>query len=215
MFTGIIEEIGQIKRIVPIAGGKRLTISASKVLNDLKVDHSISISGACLTVIDISNHYFTVEAVGETLAKSTIGRLRINAYVNLERALKFNDRLGGHLIQGHINAITKIKQITKRGNNWYLEIMIPDELDRYMIKEGSIAIDGMSLTIASINHLCVGVSIIPYTYKNTITLYYKNNQEVNIEVDFLARHIEKIILNNNRYKKQEITKDKEWLNNLG
>jgi len=215
MFTGIIEETGKISGISSIPGGKRISISAFKIMSDLKIDDSISISGICLTSVEINDKSFTIEAVGETFEKTTIGNLQINQHVNLERAMKLNDRLGGHLIQGHINGVGRIKQLSKRGDNWYLEISIPRELTNYVISEGSIAIDGISLTIAYLEDTNLGISIIPHTYKNTIISYYLKNQEVNIEVDYIARYVENIINKLNQSKKNEITYTKEWFKSLG
>ena len=215
MFTGIIEEIGIIKKIIPISGGKQITITASNILADIEIDHSISVSGVCLTVIEIDNNFFTVEAVGETLDKTTIGKLKINTAVNLERALRLSDRIGGHLIQGHVNGIGKIKDIKKRGNNWYLEINIPHELTTYLITEGSIALDGISLTIAQLENTSVGTSIIPHTYKNTTISHYIKNQEVNIEVDYIARYVENILNKGNYNKKNETIFTKDWFKSLG
>jgi riboflavin synthase len=192
MFTGLIEEIGQVSQVAAIAGGKRITIAARKVLTDLAVDHSVSISGVCLTVVNITKDALVVEAVGETLNKSTIGRLRTHDFVNLERAMQMGERLGGHLVQGHINGIGTLVRKDKRGKNWYIEVEIPHAFERYLISEGSIAIDGISLTIAVLHGNRPGFSIIPHTYNHTTVQYYKIGHKVNVEVDFIARHIEKL-----------------------
>jgi riboflavin synthase len=215
MFTGIIEEIGRTVKISSIPNGKKLEISASKILADLQVNHSVAVSGVCLTVINVKKKSFTVEAVGETLKKTTLARIRQNQPVNLERAIQMNDRLGGHLIQGHINGIGRIKKINKKGENWYLEIIIPKELSAYVIDEGSISIDGISLTIAYLENTNIGISIIPHTFKNTVISSYKTGQEVNIEVDFLAKYVEKF-LNKQKYQKNgKMIFTKEWFETLG
>lgn len=194
MFTGLIEEIGYIQNITPIAGGGRqITIQADKILSDLEIDHSVAVSGVCLTVVKNLKDGFTAEAVGETLDKSTLGHIRIGQRVNLERALRMSDRLGGHFVQGHVNGVGIITELIERGENWYLGIQIPKDLQRYVIEEGSIAIDGVSLTIANLKHNEVGISVIPHTFKNTIISDYKLNQQVNIETDFLAKYIENFI----------------------
>jgi riboflavin synthase len=215
MFTGIIEEVGKISGIIAIPGGKRIKISASEIMSDIKIDDSISVSGICLTVIEINDNSFTVEAVGDTFRKTTIANLHINHYVNLERAMKLNDRLGGHLIQGHINDIGKVRQLYKRGDNWYLEISIAKELIAYVINEGSIAIDGISLTVAHLEDTNVGISVIPHTYKNTTISTYSKDQEVNIEVDYIARYLEKLMNKFNQQNKNEITFTREWFKDLG
>ncbi|PJA98186.1 MAG: riboflavin synthase [Ignavibacteriales bacterium CG_4_9_14_3_um_filter_30_11] len=195
MFTGIIEEIGNIKKIDSISGGFKIIISASKVLEDLKINNSIAVNGVCLTVISINNKNFNVEAVGETLKKTTLKEIRINQLVNLERAIKITDRLGGHLVQGHVNGVGKIIKVQKLGENYLLEVEIPINLIKYIIDEGSITIDGISLTIAKIVHNKIAISIIPHTWKNTNLSTRKIGAKVNIETDLIAKYIENLILN--------------------
>ncbi|GAB4374083.1 MAG: riboflavin synthase [Calditrichia bacterium] len=197
MFTGIIEEIGQVTKLERIAGGIRLEISADTVLEDLQVGDSICIDGACQTVVKKSADGFTVEAVGETLQKTTLGSIIPGHRVNLERPLTLQSRLGGHLVQGHVNAAAPITQLFSRGENYFLEIRIPSELEKYCIPEGSIAIDGISLTIAQLQNRNVGISIIPHTYKNTTLQYKKIGDKVNVEVDVIARYVEKLLKGSN------------------
>jgi len=209
MFTGLIEEIGTIGKIDRISGGgSRITIHAGIILSDLKVDHSVAVCGVCLTAVEIQNNGFKVDAVGETLLKSTLNKLHIGQKVNLERAMRLSDRLGGHIVQGHVNGIGAVRQLAQRGENWYLEVEVPNELVNYLIKEGSIAIDGVSLTIASLKNNVFGVSVIPHTYSNTIIREYKNNQPVNIETDFLARYVENFVRAYNVNGSSNITIDK-------
>ena len=148
MFTGIIEETGEIKKVLPIAGGKRINISASKILDDVSIDDSVCVNGVCLTVIKKEKDGFWIDAVGETLEKTTLLNFQSPLPVNLERSLRLNDRLGGHFVQGHVNGIGTILEIVKRGENYLLQIDVPENLEKYLINEGSIAIDGISLTIA-------------------------------------------------------------------
>lgn len=213
MFTGIIEEIGKINRIDRIAGGKRLKISCNTVLEDLKKNDSVSVSGVCLTVIKVENDGFWVDAVGETLKKTTLVNIGLSACVNLERALRLNDRLGGHIVQGHVSGIGGITQITKLGENYFVEVQIPENLIKYTIDEGSITVDGISLTIAKLNGNKVGLSIIPHTWANTNLRQKKIGDDVNIETDFLAKYIENFLL-----KKQSTGEDKfsdEWFKKMG
>jgi riboflavin synthase len=209
MFTGIIEESGIIKNEASIPGGKRITISAKKVLDDLAVDHSVAVDGVCLTVVDLSPVGFSVEAVGETLTKSTIGSFSVGRQVNLERAMQLSDRLGGHLVQGHVNDVAPVTYIEQRGDNWYIEVRIADNLESYVIDEGSIALNGISLTIARLKGVNVGISVIPHTYNNTNIKQWHVGQNVNVETDFLAKYVEKIL--NPKYGRMS----EEWLKKLG
>lgn len=212
MFSGIIEEIGQIEKIEIIKGGKKLYISAQKIFDDLNIGDSLSVNGVCLTVTSINKNYFTADAVGETLNKTTLSNINQKTYVNLERAIKYNERIGGHLIQGHVNAKGQIVNFEKLGENYLLEIEIPEYLMKYIIKEGSIAIDGISLTIADLEYNKVRISIIPHTYENTILKYKKKNDLVNIEIDLIAKYIENFI-NNYLSKNNDLTE--ELLKKLG
>jgi riboflavin synthase len=209
MFTGIIEELGVLKNSSAIPGGQKITISANKVLADLEIDHSIAVDGVCLTVIRIDKNEFSVEAVGETLIKTTIGSLNAGALVNLERAMQLGGRLGGHLVQGHVNDMAPLTHLEKRGDNWYIEVKIANHLEPYVIHEGSIALNGISLTIAKLRGVHVGISVIPHTYNNTNIKNWKIGQSINIETDFLAKYIEKMI----QPKKKPM--DETWLKNMG
>lgn len=210
MFTGIIEEIGNATAVENIAGGLRIKIRAEKIFNELKVGDSVSVNGVCLTVIRNVEKYFWIDAVGETLIKSTLKNIKTNSFVNLERALRLSDRLGGHFVQGHVNGIGIISTINKLGENYKLVIEIPKELSHYMIDEGSVAIDGISLTIAKVENAKLNFSIVPYTWSNTILMFKKLGDEVNIEVDIVAKYLEKYL---SQMKKNKITDG--WLKNLG
>jgi len=213
MFTGIIEEIGVVAQIKPIAGGSRITITAARTLDDLQIDQSVAVSGVCLTVVAVQDHKFTTEAVGETMVKSTLKDIAVGDKVNLERALKLSDRLGGHFVQGHVNGIGTLHTLEQRGENWYIEILLPPELERYVISEGSIAIDGISLTVARLAGLKIGISVIPYTYKNTTLKHKSTGAKVNIEVDFLAKYIEKFL--DPEMKPDRIQNKLQWYKDLG
>lgn len=193
MFTGIIEEIGKVKKIISFSGGKKIEISAKKITDDMKIDDSVCVSGVCLTVIAFDSTYFAVEAVGETIEKTLIDKLTLNSSVNLERALKLNDRLGGHIVQGHVNGIGRLTDIKKRGKNYYIEIEFPQELDKYFISEGSVAVEGISLTIAKLYSTSLGISVIPHTWVNTNLSLKSIGDYVNLEVDLIAKYIEKLL----------------------
>lgn len=212
MFTGIIEEIGKIEKITAIAGGISIKIKAGKILEDAGVNDSICIDGVCLTVTKFDKYSFWVDAVGATLEKTTFHNIKENVSVNLERSVRLSDRLGGHLVQGHVNGIGTISEIAKLGENYLVKILIPDELEKYLIKEGSIAVDGISLTIADLVGNEIFLSIIPHTWNKTNMKHKLLNDKVNIEIDILAKYIEKLLIkdNNSSSKISEI-----WLKELG
>jgi riboflavin synthase len=215
MFTGIIEEIGILKKIVSIRSGRRISIKAELIIGGLKIGDSVSVNGVCLTVTGMEKDSFMVEAVGQTMTKTTIKRWVVHQKVNLERAMQVEGRWGGHLVQGHINGQGRVTGMQNKGDNWYLQLIIPRELERFMVREGSIAVDGVSLTIADLTAgRETGISIIPHTYRNTIISGYKTGQLVNIETDFLARYVEKLIGTQKTNTGPE-TFSPEWFKNLG
>jgi riboflavin synthase len=213
MFTGIIEEIGKISSINPIAGGLRIKISSGKILEDVSVNDSVCVNGVCLTAIKVEDDGFWVDAVGTTLEKTTFSKIQLSTPVNLERSLKLNDRLGGHFVQGHTNGTGTILQINKLGENYFLKIKVDKNLEKYLIEEGSIAIDGVSLTIAELDGSEVGISLIPHTWQNTAIQFNKVGDKVNIETDVLAKNIEKLVSKNGANDNINITEN--WLKELG
>lgn len=213
MFTGIIEEIGTIEKVSPISGGISLTIRAKKIIEDIAVNDSVCIDGVCLTVTKSDKSSFWVDAVGATLEKSTFNKVKADTLVNLERSVRLSDRLGGHLVQGHINGIGILSEIKKLGENYLVKIIIPEELERYLVKEGSIAINGISLTIAELNKNEISISVIPHTWQNTNLKDKKVNEKVNVEIDILAKYVEKLLAKNNNNPDKNITEG--WLKELG
>ena len=213
MFTGIIEEIGKVSEVNPIPGGKTIKISAIKILNDISVNDSVSVNGVCLTTTQVDEQGFKVDAVGVTLEKTTFSELQISSPVNLERSLKLSDRLGGHFVLGHVNGTGVIKEIIKLGNNYLVRVNVPNNLKKYLIDEGSITIDGISLTIAELKDSTIGISIIPHTWNNT-TLQYKNAEDrVNIEPDVLAKYVERLTNKKEFEHKNKLSEN--WLKELG
>jgi riboflavin synthase len=210
MFTGIIEEVGHVVNKILIIGGIRFTIEAKKVLEDLLVGDSINVEGVCQTVVELAENSFSVEAVGETLEKTTLGNFKLNQKVNLERPLSPASRMGGHFVQGHVNGTGKITQWYPRGENYFLEIDIPEILSRYTILEGSIAVDGISLTIAHLTKNLIGINIIPHTVKNTSLQFKKAGDPVNIEVDMIAKYIEKLLNSNKPSESLNLENLKKW-----
>jgi len=213
MFTGLIEEIGKIVKIELIPGGKKVRILATQILDDLKIDDSIAINGICLTATRLESDGFWADAVGETLKKTSLEFLKEGSVVNVERALRLSDRLGGHIVQGHVNGIAEITAITKRGDNYFLEINLPKKIKKYTIAEGSITIDGISLTIAQLSGTSIGISVIPHTWNNTTLKNKKVGDIVNIETDIIAKYIEKLM--NKKTENEGETITEEWLKRMG
>lgn len=212
MFTGLIEEIGIIQQILSIAGGKRIKINCKKILPELQRDDSIAVNGVCLTCTKIESDGFWCDAVGATLEKTTLNNLQPNQKVNLESSLRLSDKLGGHLVQGHINAIGIISNIVNLGENYSIEITIPNGIRKYVVNEGSIAIDGISLTIANIINQKIFISVIPLTWHSTTLKERHLNDFVNIETDIIAKYVENLLF----YSKENENKfTDEWFYKLG
>ncbi len=207
MFTGLIQELGVIQSIRPNAEGKEFVIKAPKLIQDIKIDDSVATNGVCLTATQINGDTFKVQAIHMTLEKTSIGSLQTGDKVNLELSLRPHDRLGGHFVQGHVNALGKIKRITTKGQNWEIEVSFPMELRKYMISEGSIALDGISLTIARLGSDTLTVAIIPHTLEKTTLGSKRVGDNLNIEVDMLAKYIENFLRFNRDSKKEEWAKN--------
>ena len=195
MFTGLIKEIGNIKGIKKLGDGSEITVSSNEVVKDAAIDDSIAINGVCLTVVSVSNNSFTVQAVKESLNLSTLSTLKIMDRVNLEPAMRASDRLGGHIVQGHVDAKGKITKVINNINGTEFTISYPKEFRKYIVHKGSICIDGISLTIAEVNDSQFRLSIIPHTLKQTTAENWKIGREVNIETDIIGRYIENMLKN--------------------
>ena len=194
MFTGIIEEIGTVRQLIPGTVSYRLTVSASKVLEGTKVGDSISTNGICLTVTSIHSGSFEADVMAETVRRTSFKTLRPGSKVNLERALTLSSRLGGHIVSGHIDGTGTITDMTREDNAVWVTVEAGPELLRYMIEKGSIAIDGVSLTIAYVDSRCFKVSVIPHTGEETILLQKKPGDPVNLECDLIGKYVEKLLL---------------------
>ena len=188
MFTGIIEEVGKIKNI---QGGTnyKLTIGASKILEDIHLGDSIAVNGICLTAIKWDNDSFTVDVMRETLERTSLHRLRAGNFVNLERALAANGRFGGHIVSGHIDGTGEIINIRRDANAVWYKIKTSEKIMEFIIEKGSIAIDGISLTVAKVDRSAFYVSVIPHTLENTILLSKKPGDIVNLENDIVGKYI--------------------------
>jgi riboflavin synthase len=196
MFTGIIEELGAVESMQGGAAGARLKIRCQKVLEDLTEGASIAVNGVCLTAVEIRPDSFSADLAPETLRRSNLGALRALSRVNLERPLLPASRLSGHIVQGHVDGTGEFLSLESLGEeNWWLRVRVPAELDTYLVYKGSVAIDGISLTIAALEGDVLSVTIIPHTYRNTTLGTYQPGSRVNIECDILAKHVEKLVRN--------------------
>ncbi|MEE3232541.1 MAG: riboflavin synthase [Candidatus Latescibacterota bacterium] len=190
MFTGLVQEVGRVRGIDKRGTFQVLNVEAKTVLNDLSIGDSIAINGVCQTIVDFDDHRFSVECVAETLSRTNLSKVEVGQPVNLETALRLSDRLGGHLVQGHIDDIGHVKKLTERNNEWLLHVSVPKSLHPYVVFKGSIAIDGTSLTVSNVDSEGFTVSVIPHTFKNTVLCYRRVGDPVNLEVDVIARYIE-------------------------
>lgn len=193
MFTGIIEELGTVRKLNSLKDSARLTIEASKVLDGSKIGDSIAVNGVCLTVTEMSKGYFSVDIMYETLKKTNLQELIPQAKVNLERALQLQTRLGGHLISGHVDGIGEISVIREIGIASVYQITTTEDLALYLIPKGSISVDGISLTLVDVGQDFFSVSLIPHTHKNT-TLGFKGiGSMVNLETDIIGKYVAKFL----------------------
>jgi riboflavin synthase len=189
MFTGIVEELGKVE-----VAGARLSIGCSQVLSDLTVGASIAVNGVCLTAVDVRSDGFSADLAPETLERSNLGDLKPGDRVNLERPLTLQTRLSGHIVQGHVDGTGALEALRELADgNWELLVRVPRDLDRLLVYKGSIAIDGISLTVASVQDGLVKVAIIPHTYEATNIAGRKPGERVNIECDILAKHVARLL----------------------
>lgn len=194
MFTGIIEELGGVAALLRGAGGARLNVRCSTVMADLTEGASIAVNGVCLTAVDPRPDGFSADLAPETLKRSNLGDLRAGSSVNLERPLSPTGRLSGHIVQGHVDGTGEFLALEALGDeNWWLRIRVPAELDPFLVFKGSIAIDGISLTIAALEGDILSATIIPHTFRNTTLGGYRTGARVNLECDILAKHVEKLL----------------------
>ncbi len=188
MFTGLIEEVGTIQSVRTISGGKALHIRAQKVLTDMQLGASIAVDGVCLSVVEKDPRGFVVQAVRETLERTTIDNFRQGTRVNLERAVLAGERLGGHIVQGHVDGTGRITEIKPVGEGIELRLTLPGEMLRYCVEKGAIAVNGVSLTVARMSETSVTIALIPLTLRETNLGQKRVGDEVNVEVDILAKY---------------------------
>ena len=193
MFTGIIEEMGTVRRLNQSPNRCELELSASKVLEGTQIGDSIAVNGVCLTVIRLGEEHFTADVMPETLRRSNLGQLKPGSKVNLERAMAANGRFGGHIVAGHIDGTGKILAMQPEGNAVLVTISATPELLRYVVEKGSIAIDGISLTVAKVSHTDFTVSLIPHTGEETTLLKHRPGEIVNLETDIIGKYVDKLM----------------------
>ncbi|MFE3447947.1 riboflavin synthase [Nonomuraea sp. NPDC059194] len=194
MFTGIVEELGEIVAVEPLGDAARLSVRGKVVTSDAKHGDSIAVNGVCLTVVDVDDEVFTVDVMRETLRRSSLSSVESGARVNLERAVRADQRLGGHIVQGHVDG-TGVLMSREPGERWDdVRFSLPAELNRYVAEKGSIAVDGISLTVTTVDDDSFGVSLIPTTLELTTLGGRSVGDVVNLEVDVIAKYVEKLVV---------------------
>jgi len=193
MFTGLVEETGAIANVEPRPGGRRLWIRAARVVEDLGMGDSLAVSGCCLTVTGLEPGGFCMDVVPETLSRTTLGMLAPGDRVNLERSLRLDQRLGGHLVQGHVDGVGRVRAVVPEGEGRRLTLEIPEELARFVAEKGSLAVDGISLTVARVAGAACEIALIPHTLEQTTAGAYTSGTAVNLEVDLMARYAARLL----------------------
>ena len=202
MFTGLVAELGTVQRLARQGNSYHLTVGAKKVLDNLKIGDSVAVNGACLTVVRMDEGGFTADVMPETVRLTNIGSLQPGSKVNLERTLRLCDGLDGHIVSGHVEGLGTISEQRPEGIAVVVTIATPPELLKYIIKKGSIAIDGISLTVTEVTDTSFSVSLIPHTAKETTLGFKKVGDSVNLETDILGKYVERMLTWNNAAKEQ-------------
>ncbi len=193
MFTGLVEEMGWIERVETGPAGGRFRIRAARVTEDARLGDSLAVNGCCLTAVSVDRDGFEVEVVPETLERTTLGALRAGEPVNLERSLRLDQRLGGHLLQGHVDGRGEVRSVAPQGDGMRVTLDVPESLARFVAEKGSLGVDGISLTVAHAAGATCEVALIPHTLRATIAGRYRPGQAVNLEVDLVARYLARLL----------------------
>lgn len=193
MFTGIIEELGQVRAVEPRGENARIVIAARNVLDGANEGDSIAVNGVCLTALQITNDSFAADCSRETLDRTTLGNLQTGTPVNLERAVTPATRLGGHIVQGHVDGRGRFIEAIDHGESWTVRIGFPQELARYLVFKGSVTVEGISLTVAGLHEDSFEIAVIPKTWQVTNLSYLKPGDAVNLEVDVIAKYVERLL----------------------
>jgi riboflavin synthase len=215
MFTGIVEEMGAVTALDKTLAGMRVTILASTVLGDLKIGDSVSINGVCLTVVSKGEGSFSVEVSPETLSLTTFGLVAVGSPVNLERAMRLSERLGGHLVAGHVDGVGTIRRRAQEGNSILFTIEAPPDILRYCVMKGSVTVDGTSLTVNEVSDRDFSIAIIPHTAKNTTLGLKQVNDAVNLESDLIGKYVERLLHERNQLSRPAQAIDKDYLQKRG
>ncbi|HZH33783.1 MAG TPA: riboflavin synthase [Pyrinomonadaceae bacterium] len=208
MFTGIIEELGKIVSLEKHAAGAKIVVSANVATGDTNDGDSVAVNGVCLTVLDVKPDSFAADVSDETLRRSTIGNLRIGSVVNLERAVTPSTRLGGHIVQGHVDATGSFAGAVPSGDFWTVRINYPKEIAAYLVYKGSISVEGISLTIAELTDEWFEIAVIPKTWQQTNLHALRKNDAVNLEADVIAKYVERILSVRENQKSSGVTLEK-------
>lgn len=204
MFTGLVEAIGIVSRIEPVVGGAHLEVYAPDFGRDMAIGDSVATDGACLTIAKFARGSFVADLSSETIDRTTLGKLRVGSKVNLERALRFSDRLGGHLVSGHIDGVGRLVQRHVSGNSTVYQFEVPENLAIYLVEKGSVAINGVSLTITKVNHNMIACAVISHTELSTTLADLVSDSPVNIEVDMIGKYVQHFV---NAYQGGESDQD--------
>ena len=220
MFTGLIKDVGKIINVTANTEGKLFNVLSNNLTPYMQIDDSVAINGVCQTITSVSGNTFQFQTIQTSLTKTTLGKLKSLDYVNLELAMKLSDRLGGHLVLGHVNDTAKIFKILPKGNSYLLTLIVPESLMPYMTKEGSVTCDGISLTISNVdrNNNYIEMSIIPHTWQSTCLKYKHVGDLVNIEADVIAKYLETLLLSKKikEHKSKDLSNMTEnWIRSQG
>ncbi len=201
MFTGIVEETGTIESIIRNGPSSKVRIKCRRVLEGSLQGDSIAVNGVCLTAVYLGNGYFDADISYETIERTSLKAAGPGCAVNLERALTLSSRIGGHLVQGHVDAVASVSSVTKKGASYTLKINYPEKLGKYIVEKGSVCLDGISLTVAAINGTSFEAAVIPHTFENTNLRFKNPGDMINLETDQIARYVEKLLKNETKEDK--------------
>ncbi len=193
MFTGIISEVGEVARVAVSGAGGRIRIKGRETARALSPGDSVAVEGVCLTAAEVGADFFEADVSAETATTTTLGELRAGAAVNLELATPAGGRLGGHLVQGHVDGVGGVAALTPSGDGYLLKLAVPPEISRYVVEKGPVAVAGISLTAVGVSDGVFGAAIIPYTYENTTFKHRRPGDRINVEVDLIAKYVERFL----------------------